>query len=148
MFAIDTNILVYAHNLDSKFNEKAAAFLEKVMNERDMDGNPSVCVPAQVFTEFLSVITQQNLESPLSLEDAAAVVQEYVDSGVMIVAQGDAYVQTLLDILKNVRSRKKTFDAAIAAALKDAGVRGIYTVNVDDFKEYDFLEVIDPLTVK
>jgi hypothetical protein len=148
MFAIDTNILVYAHNLDSEFNEKAAAFLENVMNERDLDDNPSVCIPAQVFTEFISVITQQNLESPLSLEDAAAVVQDYVDSGVMIVAQGDVYVQTFLNILKNLKSRKKIFDVAIAAVLKDAGIRGIYTVNVDDFKEYDFLEVIDPLTVE
>lgn len=148
MFAFDTNILVYAHNLDSEFNEKAAAFVENVMNERDMDGNPSVCIPAQVFTEFISVITQQNLESPLSLKDAAAVIQDYVDSGAMIISQGDAYVQTFLDILKNVKSRKKIFDVAIAAVLKDAGIRGIYPVNVDDFKEYVFLEVIDPLTVE
>jgi len=35
MFAIDTNLLVYAHNKDSKFNEQAAAFVTKVMNERD-----------------------------------------------------------------------------------------------------------------
>ena len=36
MFAIDTNLLVYAHNEDSAFNEKATAFLEKVMLEKDM----------------------------------------------------------------------------------------------------------------
>ena len=48
MFAIDTNLLVYAHNQDSAFNEQAIAFLEKVMNERDEEGNPSVCIPSQV----------------------------------------------------------------------------------------------------
>ena len=45
MFAIDTNILVYAHNKDSEFNEKATLFLEKVMNDRDEEGNLSVCIP-------------------------------------------------------------------------------------------------------
>jgi len=39
LFAIDTNLLVYAHNRDSEFNEEASAFLEKVMNEQDEEGN-------------------------------------------------------------------------------------------------------------
>lgn len=42
IIAIDTNLLVYAHNTASEFNEKAVAFLEKVMNERDEDGNLSL----------------------------------------------------------------------------------------------------------
>ncbi len=32
VYAIDTNLLVYAHNLDSPFHEKAKNFLEMVMN--------------------------------------------------------------------------------------------------------------------
>lgn len=35
MFAIDTNLLVYAHNIASEFHEEAKSFLEKVMNKRD-----------------------------------------------------------------------------------------------------------------
>lgn len=35
MFAIDSNLLVYAHNKDSDFNEASTIFLEKVMNDRD-----------------------------------------------------------------------------------------------------------------
>ncbi len=31
-------LLVYAHNTDSKYHEKAAAFIEKVMNERNDEG--------------------------------------------------------------------------------------------------------------
>ncbi len=31
LFAIDTNLLVYAHNKDSKFHERAAAFVKKTL---------------------------------------------------------------------------------------------------------------------
>ena len=29
---------------------------------------------------------------------------------------------------------------------KDNGISGLYTVNVDDFKEFDFLTVVNPLS--
>ena len=79
MFSIDTNILIYAHNKDSEYNEKATAFLEKVLNERDEEGNLSVCLTAQVLMEFVNVITRQNLEKPLSLSEAIQVTNDYLD---------------------------------------------------------------------
>jgi predicted nucleic acid-binding protein len=145
MFAIDTNLLVYAHNEDSGFNEKAAAFLEKVLNERDENGNSGVCIPAQVLTEFLNVITRHNIGSPLSLSDAAAVVRDYLDTGVTIISQKETQIDTVLEVLGSVTTRKNIFDIALAATLRDNGVSGIYTVNVSDFKDFDFLEVINPL---
>lgn len=42
MFAIDTNLLVYAHNVDSEFHEKAFEFIEQTMNKRDETGKLSV----------------------------------------------------------------------------------------------------------
>lgn len=35
MFAIDTNIIIYAHNVGSAFHAKASAFVKKVVAERD-----------------------------------------------------------------------------------------------------------------
>lgn len=70
MFAIDTNLLVYAHNTASPYHTQAKAFVEAVMNTRDEDGNLSVCLPAQVLMEFVHVITWQHLEAPLSLSAA------------------------------------------------------------------------------
>ncbi len=43
MFAIDTNLLIYAHNEDSELHQGAVTFLERVMNEQDDDGNPTIC---------------------------------------------------------------------------------------------------------
>lgn len=74
MFAIDTNLLIYAHNEDSEFHQPAVTFLERVMNEEDEDGNLMICFSTQVFTEFINVITRQTLRKPLALDEAIAVV--------------------------------------------------------------------------
>ena len=145
MFAIDTNILVYAHNEDSIYNDKASAFLEKTMNDQDDQGNLPVCIPTQVLIEFINVITRQNVEKPLSLSEAIEVVQEYLETDIKIINQRETQIQTFLDLLSSVTTRKKVFDVALAATLKDNSIRGLYTVNIDDFKEFNFLEVNNPL---
>ena len=56
MFAIDTNLLIYAYNTYSEFHKKSSLFLERVLNEYDEEGNPSVCLPLQVLIEFINVL--------------------------------------------------------------------------------------------
>ena len=145
MYAIDTNILVYAHNKDSKFHDKASSFLEKVMNDRDENGNLSVCIPSQILFEFINVITRQSLETPLSLSDAIEVIKYYLESDIEIINQREKHLHTFLDLLSSVTTRKKIFDVVLAATLKDNSVTGLYTSNVDDFKEFSFINVINPL---
>lgn len=96
MFVIDTNLLVYAHNIASEFHEEAKAFLEKVMNERDEEGRLSVCVPVQVLLELIHVMTWQRLQNPLSLSQALQLVEDYVDTGVTIVHQRETQLRTFL----------------------------------------------------
>ena len=78
MYAVDTNLLVYAHNADSVFHEPAKKFIESILNTRDDTGNFQVCIPAQVLVEFINVITWSRLESPLSLLDALRLVKQYL----------------------------------------------------------------------
>lgn len=145
MFALDTNLLVYAHNVDAPFHEAAKAFVEKVLNKRDSAGNLTICIPAQVLVEFLSVITWAKLESPLPLPVALRVVQQYMDTGVTIVHPLPSQLDTLLELLATVKTRKKIFDVALAATLRDNGVVGLYTLNTKDFIEFTFLDVVNPL---
>jgi hypothetical protein len=145
VFSIDTNLLVYAHNEDSEFNKQATSFLEKTLNERDNDGNMPICLTAQVLMEFVNVITRQNLEKPLPLTEAIRVIDDYLKSGIKIINQKETQIRTFLDLLSSVTTRKKVFDIALAATLKDHGISGIYTANVADFKEFEFLEVVNPL---
>ena len=115
MFAVDTNILVYAHNADSQYNKKIASFLEKVMNERDDNGDLLVAIPAQVLVEFINVITRQSVKKPLSLVTAIDIVQEYIKTGITIINQNETQMQTFLNLLSSVTTRKKVFDVALAA---------------------------------
>ena len=54
----------------------------------------------------------------------------------------------VLDVLRLAKeaklSKSKIFDCAIAITAKDNKVECIYTENIDDFKNYDFLEAINP----
>ena len=115
MFAIDTNLLVYAHNQDSEFNERATSFLEKVMNERDEEGNLSVCIPSQVLTEFVNVITRQSLEKSLSLSEAIDAINDYLKACIPLIHQRETQIQTFLELLRSLTSRKKVFDVALSA---------------------------------
>jgi len=144
MFAIDTNILIYAHNQDSALHNQASAFLERLMNEYDDEGNLEICLPAQVLMEFMNVITRENLGKPLPLADAITIVQDYINSGIKIIHQQETQLKSCIDILKAVKSRKKIFDVALAATLKDNNIEGIYTVNTADFKDFNFLHVQNP----
>lgn len=145
MFAIDTNLLVYAHNTDSKFHKQAAAFVSQVTNEHDQKGQHKICLPTQVLSEFVHVITWQRVEKPLSITEAVRVVRDYRDMGIPIIHQRETQIQTFLELLESSTTRKKVFDIVLAATLKDNGISGLYTVNVDDFKTFDFLEAINPL---
>lgn len=145
MFAIDTNLLVYAHNIDSEFNEKATTFLEEVLNFRDENGDLDVCLPSQVITEFVNVITRNSLAKPLSLNEAIEAIEDYLAVGVKIIHQQETQIETFLELLGSLTTRKKIFDVALSATLKDNNITGLYTVNDGDFIEFEFLEVRNPL---
>lgn len=68
MYALDTNLLVYAHNVDSPFHVSARQFLETEFNRRDEASNFVVCIPSQVLLEFLNTITWSRLEAPLAMQ--------------------------------------------------------------------------------
>ena len=145
LFAIDTNLLVYAHNSDSEFHQQAAQFIERMFNEYDADGQLSVCLSTQVLTEFINVMTRQTLRRPLSIQEAADVVQDYLDTGVLVLSHKETQMQTFMTLLKTVTTRKKMFDVVLAATLKDHEIAGLYTVNTVDFEDFEWLKVINPL---
>lgn len=145
MFALDTNVLIYAHNEGSSFHHKAAAFVMKAVAERDENGRHVLGVTAQVYAEFINVITRQTIENPLSLADAILVVEKYIKAGIPIIHPRPTQLYTFLELAKSTTTRKKTFDLFLAATLKDNGIERLYTVNVDDFKDFSFLHVVNPL---
>lgn len=145
MFALDTNLLIYAHNAGSAFHEKAAAFVKKIIAERDEIGQHVVGIPSQTFAEFINVITRQTIEKPMTMAQAIVVVEKYLKANVPVIHPQLTQLQAFLELAKATTTRKKTFDIVLAATLKDNGIEGLYTVNVDDFKDFTFLKVVNPL---
>ncbi len=146
MFALDTNILVYAHNLDSSYYQKAKSFLEYLMANVNGTEKTAIIVPLQVWAEFVNVCTRQNIGKPLSIPEAIKVVRKYTELlRIPVIYPQPTQLQTFLTLLETTTTRKKVFDVALAATLKDNGIDGLYTVNVDDFKDFSFLQVENPL---
>lgn len=148
MYALDTNLLVHAHNLNSASHTAAKTFVETAINQRDDAGNFSICIPAQVLVELLNVITWSRLEAPLPLADALHVVQSYIDSGTPILYPQNSQMDTFLNLMAQITTRKSIFDVALAATLKDHNIKGLYTVNTKDFAAFSFLHVLNPLEEK
>ncbi|MCL4708977.1 PIN domain-containing protein [bacterium] len=145
MFAVDTNILVYAHNAGSALHANASAFIKKIVAQRDENGQHVIGVPAQVYAEFINVITRQTIEKPLPLAVAVAVIEKYIKVGVPIMHTQRTQLYTFIELAKTVTTRKKTFDLFLAATLKDNNIEGLYTVNTIDFQDFSFLKVINPI---
>lgn len=145
-FAIDTNILVYAYNQGSPFHQKAGDFLLQKMTEFDEFGQLSICICQQSCIEFINSITWQKLEKPLTINQAIDIINYLQDCGLRIIQPNKhTQIATFSDLMKSHFSRKKIFDTAICATLKDNGIHGIYTANTKDFQDYPFLTVINPL---
>ena len=144
MYALDTNLLVHAHNVASPSHEACKSFVEEVVSRRGAGSN-QVCLPAQVLMEFMNVITWRRLEAPLPLADAVEVARDYLATGIQIVNPRSTQLETVLQLLGSITSRKTLFDVALAATLRDNGIPGIYTINVRDFEGFTFLDVRNPI---
>lgn len=138
-FAIDTNILVYAHNIDSPFHHQAKAFMiDMLKNHTD-----ELVIPYQTFIEFISTMTRR-IEKPLPIEDVLTLVKYYLNKQITIIYPKNSQFDTFFDLFAQTPYRGRFFDVLMIATLKDNGVNKIFTVNVKDFQGHNFLTVENP----
>jgi hypothetical protein len=146
MYAIDTNIFVYAHNVSSPLIQKAKSFLEQIVANINGTEKTAIVIPLQVWAEFVNVCTRQSIGKLLSIPEAIKVVRKYTELlRIPVIYPQPTQLQTFLTLLETTTTRKKVFDVALAATLKDNGVDGLCTVNGDDFKDSPFLQAENPL---
>ena len=137
--------MVYAYDELSPFHGQAKQFLIDRMNTIH-DNKPSICISHQACTEFIYSSTWQKLKNPLTLEQAGQIITYLLEFGIEVLYPKNTQLQTFLQLIKLHPSRKKLFDIAMAATLKDHNIKGIYTVNTKDFLDFEFLTVINPCT--
>ncbi len=141
---LDTNILVHAYNDASPYQKKASKIMQKAVT-----GEIKACLTSQVLYEFFAVITNsKRVEHPIMAKEAANLCVDLWES-----PEIEKVNPTMLapdEVFKLVKqlnlSRGRVFDCVLAITAKENKIETIFTENIDDFRIYNFLKCVNPLT--
>jgi len=142
VFAVDTNILIYAHFPLYPQHARARAFCEGLLA-----GEADWCLAWQVVYEYVRLTTHPAVHRrPLTIAQALEDLDPYLraDRTHLLLPTEQHY--PVLQAVASAHPRARgnfIHDLHYAALLREHGVRTIYTAD-SDFKKFDFLEVIDP----
>ena len=143
MFAVDTNLLLYAAVREYPEHEKAGHVLQAWRT-----GQEPWFVTWNCVYEFLRVSTHASvLPKPLPLKSSLEFVQVLVDTPYFsIVNEKETHYAVLQDLATKFPrvSANLVHDFHTAAILYEQGIRVFYTAD-RDFLRFDFLQVIDPV---
>ena len=142
MYLLDSNVLIYAHNNASPLYRKARSILSDVLV-----GNLDACVSFQNLYEFYSIITDlKRVERPLDTHQAREILHSYLNAENLpkIYAKSTNLAGTI-ELLKSYKVKKQQiFDLILITTMIENEVFGIYTADEKFFKQFDFLEVVNP----
>ena len=143
MFVIDTNLLLYAVNPDSRDHERAHELVEAWRR-----GDRSWFVTWGIVYEFLRVSTHRNVfAEPLDLRTARnwiAVLLASPRAGTLVETdRHDEVLEELVTLHPRV-SGNTVHDLHTVALMKEYGVAEIRTADTD-FHQFRFLRVVNPL---
>jgi len=131
-FFVDTNIIVYAHDLEAGEKHKIAA--DKLVELWKQDNPPSISI--QVLQEVCAVFTKKGL--PLS--EINALIEDFL--------QWDVVVNDQHILLEGIRLQRELrisiWDAFIVAAAIKSGANHIISEDLSHLKEYEGIIIINP----
>jgi uncharacterized protein len=142
MFAVDTNVFIYAHFELYPQHAKARRFCERLLRAED-----DWCIAWQVVYEYVRITTHPSIHKvPLTLERALADLDPYLSAEHgYLLTHTEQHRPVLEAVVGSTPTARGNFihDVHYAALLREHGVSRIYTAD-SDFDKFDFLEVIDP----
>jgi uncharacterized protein len=143
VLAVDTNVLVYAANLDSPFHARCSEWLERQQRQ------PGAWYTTwAIINEFLRVTTHSRiLRQPFSISAAWDFVSALLDSpGLTILVPTDRHADVASEVFSELPylAGNILHDAHTAILMREHGIRRICTRDTD-FSRFPFLEIIDPL---
>lgn len=138
----DTNIIVYAYDSSEPVKQNVCVqFLTKVY-EKGIAG----VISNQVLGEVFKGLTE-NIEKPISIEDAKLIIENMVNSDRWLKINYDH--ETIKKAISIVKLTKVSFwDAVIAETMKENGIDKIITENEKDFQKIPGLKIINPFRQK
>jgi len=129
VIAVDTNILVYAHDPSSRLHKAACGHLEALAGSLF---NWSLPVPCLV--EFLRVATHPKvLSPPYTADEISTNVERILASpSLTLLRPGPHFAQLLLEAIREVNAvGNLVFDAQIVALCREHGVSRLLTHDRD-----------------
>lgn len=142
MFLVDTNILVYAADVESPFHARSRAFLEKARKDPF-----AWYLTWGICHEFLRVVTHPRVfRSPWTASQAWGFVSALRASpSVAFLVHTDRHAAVAAQVVAEVpnMSGNQMHDAHTAILMREHGIRTIYTRDTD-FHRFPFLEPRDP----
>lgn len=138
---VDANILLYAVDTSSPFNDRARDWLESALN-----GPRRVAIPWACFLAFVRIGTHPRaLDRPMTPGEAWSFVEDWLAApSIWIPAPGRGYAEILGRLVRDLDLRGPLVaDAALAALCLE---HGLAVVSADsDFARFTGLEWINPV---
>lgn len=143
MIVVDTNVLIYAADVDSAFHAPCRSWLE-ARRER---AEAWFCTWPIAY-EFLRVSTHPRvLRNPWKVAEAWSFLAALLKSpGFSMLVQSERHEKVAREILHELPhlSGNILHDAHTAILMREHGVRQVCTRDTD-FHRFPFVEVVDPL---
>jgi toxin-antitoxin system PIN domain toxin len=142
MIAVDTNILLNAHRIDSPWHEAADAGLASLAESPAPWAIPWPCIH-----EFLAIATHPRVfDPPTPVEDALEQVECWREApGLVMLGEAPDYWSRLRALVERGRIQGgRIHDARIAAICLQHGVTELWSAD-RDFSRFAALTVVNPL---
>jgi predicted nucleic acid-binding protein len=136
MFAVDTNVLVYAFDQREAVKRPLAKAVLETMRERQMP------LALQVCGEFYNVLTRKFDKAP---RDASELAKGLMFS-YLLFASSPATVSQALDLASN--GRFSFWDANLVTAAGAAGCSVLFSEDMADGARIGELEVVNPFGIE
>jgi toxin-antitoxin system PIN domain toxin len=143
LLLVDTNVLVYAANVDSQFHSPCRDWLEHHRSRPD-----AWFTSWPILYEFLRVATHPRvLRQPWNVRTAWAFIAALLAApGLSVLAATQRHADVARDVFAELPhlGGNLLHDAHTAILMREHGIRRICTRDTD-FNQFPFVEVIDPL---
>jgi uncharacterized protein len=143
MISIDTNILLYSLNPNSKWHVTATDFLQQHLR----DSKQRIALTDYVLVELYALLRNPSvMAQALSALAARDLVTRYWGiPNVMRIENGNIMDEVWKLAGSDDFARRRIFDARLALTLRNAGVTHFATANEKDFLGFGFEKVWNPL---
>ena len=131
---VDTNVLVYSIDEDSKFNSRAVKLLT--------DPSFNLYTTSKNLSEFLVVLTR-GIEVPISTNESIDLLESLLKTITVLYPSKSSYRQFKELLLKYNPSGLLIHDFEIASIGLDNRINKIATINIKDFKNIDEISIVE-----